>query len=188
MVTEGQPGDLIKVLHLLMLSFSWGMQAWVSFIAGFVLIQQVSRHTFGVVQSKLFPAYFYCLIGSNLCNLAIYAACHPRDLQDRDQSVQMLLYFVALITACLNSQWFGPSINKLMHQKGKAEREHGLGSHVGLFIPSKGYDKLKEQDPKYRADKLKFDIYHRVSILCNLVGFIGTTINLIYAALNLSTI
>lgn len=27
-------GDLVKVLHLLVLSFSWGMQVWVSFIAG----------------------------------------------------------------------------------------------------------------------------------------------------------
>lgn len=34
MVTEGEPTDLIKVLHLLVLSFSWGMQVWVSFIAG----------------------------------------------------------------------------------------------------------------------------------------------------------
>lgn len=34
MVTEGQPTDLVKVLHLLVMSFSWGMQVWVSFIAG----------------------------------------------------------------------------------------------------------------------------------------------------------
>lgn len=34
MATEGDPTDLIKVLHLLTLSFSWGMQVWVSFIAG----------------------------------------------------------------------------------------------------------------------------------------------------------
>lgn len=34
MVTEGEPTDLVKVLHLLVLSFTWGMQVWVSFIAG----------------------------------------------------------------------------------------------------------------------------------------------------------
>lgn len=34
MATEGEPTDLIKVLHLLVLSFSWGMQVWVSFISG----------------------------------------------------------------------------------------------------------------------------------------------------------
>lgn len=34
MVTEGDPTALAKVLHLLVLSFSWGMQVWVTFIAG----------------------------------------------------------------------------------------------------------------------------------------------------------
>ncbi|XP_068193490.1 transmembrane protein 205 [Antennarius striatus] len=188
MVAEGHPTDLVKVIHLLMLSFSWGMQAWVSLIAGVVLIQQVSRHTFGIVQSKLFPAYFYCLIGSNLCNLVIYAAYHPRDLLDWHRDVQMLLYIGALITACLNSQWFAPSINMLMFQTRKVEKEHGLGGQIGLFIPREGYEKLKERDSKYRVIRSKFDIYHRVSILCNLIGFIGTTINLIYTALNLATI
>ena len=34
MVTDREPTDLLRVLHLLILSFSWGMQLWVSFIAG----------------------------------------------------------------------------------------------------------------------------------------------------------
>lgn len=34
MATEGEPTDFIKVLHLLLLSFTWGMQVWVSFIGG----------------------------------------------------------------------------------------------------------------------------------------------------------
>lgn len=34
MVTEGEPSDFVKVLHLLVLAFSWGMQLWVTFIAG----------------------------------------------------------------------------------------------------------------------------------------------------------
>lgn len=34
MVAEGKPTDVVKVLHLLVLSFCWGMQLWVSFIAG----------------------------------------------------------------------------------------------------------------------------------------------------------
>jgi len=34
MATEGDPTDFMKVLHLLVISFTWGMQVWVSFIAG----------------------------------------------------------------------------------------------------------------------------------------------------------
>lgn len=130
MATEGDPTDLIKVLHLLAISFTWGMQVWVSFIAGkddvrshwwnilercwwiddewlnvfliikcscsislylsgFVLVSQVTQHTFGLVQSKLFPVYFFCLLGGNFVNLAIYAVYHPRELLDWHEGVQV---------------------------------------------------------------------------------------------------
>lgn len=57
--------------------------------AGFALVWQVTRHTFGLVQSKLFPVYFYCLLGSNFVSLAIYAVYHPRELLDPHESVQV---------------------------------------------------------------------------------------------------
>lgn len=57
--------------------------------AGIVLVRQVSRHTFGLVQSKLFPVYFYCLLGSNVVNLAVHAVYHPCDLLDWHGSVQV---------------------------------------------------------------------------------------------------
>ncbi|KAM6904950.1 transmembrane protein 205 [Xenentodon cancila] len=188
MATEGEPTDLVKVLHLLVLSFTWGMQVWVSFIAGFALVQQVTRHTFGLVQSKLFPVYFYCLLGSNFVSLTLYAVYHPRELLDWHESVQMSLFFVALIMAGLNAQWFGPAATEVMFQMREVEQEHGLGNQIGLSSQREGYAKLKEQDPKYRAYKSTFGCYHGLSNLCNLAGFVCITVNLIYAALNLSTI
>lgn len=188
MATEGDPTDLVKVLHLLVLSFSWGMQVWVSFIAGFALVWQVTLHTFGLVQSKLFPVYFYCLLGSHFVSLAVYAVYHPRELLDWHESVQMALYFVALIMAGLNAQWFGPAATEVMFQMREVEKEHGLGNQIGLGSQKEAYAKLKEQDPKYKAYKSTFGRYHGLSNLCNLIGFICTTTNLIYTALNLSTI
>nr|XP_016846640.1 PREDICTED: transmembrane protein 205 isoform X3 [Anolis carolinensis] len=41
MVTEGEPSVLIKLLQLFVLSTAWGMQIWVTFIAGFVLFQGI---------------------------------------------------------------------------------------------------------------------------------------------------
>ncbi len=46
-------------------------------------------HTFGLVQSKLFPIYFYCLLGANAVNLAIYAVYHPRELLDWHEGIQV---------------------------------------------------------------------------------------------------
>ncbi|XP_034045642.1 transmembrane protein 205 [Thalassophryne amazonica] len=188
MATEGDPTDLVKVLHLLVLSFSWGMQVWVSFISGFALIKQVSLHTFGLVQSKLFPIYFYCLVGSSVVNLSVYAVYHPRELLDWHESVQMILYFVVLVTAGLNAQWFGPVINEVLLQKMEVEKEHGLGNQIGFGSQKEAYDKLQVQDTKYKACRSKFGRYHGLSSLCNLIGFMCTTTNLIYTALNLSTV
>lgn len=56
---------------------------------GFVLVQQVTLHTFGLVQSKLFPVYFYCQMGSSIVSLALYAVYHPRELLDGHESVQV---------------------------------------------------------------------------------------------------
>ncbi|XP_041736296.1 transmembrane protein 205-like isoform X2 [Coregonus clupeaformis] len=188
MVTEGEPTDLVKVLHLLVLSFAWGMQLWVSFIAGFALVKQVTLHTFGLVQSKLFPVYFYCLLGSNSVSLAVYAVYHPRELLDWHESLQMALYFVAVIMAGLNAQWFGPSATEVMFKLREVEQEHGLGNQIGRGSQKEAYAKLREQDSKYKAYKSTFGRYHGLSNLCNLIGFICTTTNIVYTALNLHSI
>ena len=100
----------------------------------------------------------------------------------------MALYLVALVTAGLNAQWFGPAGTELMFQLRAVEEEHGLGNQVGLGSQKEAYAKLREQDPKYRACKRMFGRYHGLSNLVNLVGFICTTTNLVYTALNLTTI
>ncbi|CAL8265712.1 transmembrane protein 205 [Gadus morhua] len=188
MVTEREPTDLVRVIHLLVLSFSWGMQLWVSFIAGFVLVRQVTRHTFGLVQSKLFPVYFYCLLAANLSSLVVYALHHASETTEWHANVQMVLYLVALVTAGLNAQWLGPAATELMFRLRAVEEEHGLGDQVGLGSQKEAYAKLREQDPKYGACKRMFGRYHGLSNLVNLVGFVCTTTNLVYTALNLTTI
>ncbi|KAG7264025.1 hypothetical protein CRUP_011354 [Coryphaenoides rupestris] len=117
---------------------------------GFALVRRVTRHTFGLVQSQLFPVYFYCLLGANLCSLAVHAAHHTRELLDWHERVQLRA----------------------------VEEEHSLGNQVGLGSQKEGYAKLREQDPKYRAFKRRFGRYHGLSSLANLVGFVCTTANL----------
>lgn len=101
---------------------------------------------------------------------------------------QMLLFFVALITAGLNAQWFGPETTELMFLMREVEKEHNLGEEIGLGSQKEAYAKLKEQDPKYKAYRSKFGSYHGLSSLSNLIGFLCTTTNLVYTALNLATI
>ncbi|CAL8301795.1 unnamed protein product [Merluccius merluccius] len=180
----GEPSDPIKVLHLMLLSFSWGMQLWVSLIAGPALVRQVPRHTFGLVQSKLLRVYFYCLLVGNSGGLVIHALHHPGELLE----LQAVVYVVALVTAAINAWWLGPATTELMFLLRGVEEEHGLGRQVGLGSQKEAYAKLREQDPKYREWKRRFGRNHGLSSLANLVGFACTTTSLVYTALNLSTI
>ncbi|XP_062874791.1 transmembrane protein 205 [Trichomycterus rosablanca] len=188
MATEGNPTEVVKVLHLLVMAFCWGMQVWVSFIAGFVLVSQVSLHTFGLVQSKLFPYYFFCVLGSNTVSLSIYAVYHPRELLDWHETIQMTLFFVAVIMAGLNAQWFGPATTEHMLVMREIEQEHGLGGEVGFGTKREHYVKLREKDPKYKTHRSSFYRYHGLSNLCNLIGFACTSVNLVYLALHLASL
>lgn len=100
----------------------------------------------------------------------------------------MGLYFVALIMAGLNARWFGPCASEVLLQIMQIEQEHGLGNQIGRGSQKEAYAKLGSKDPKYRDYRRLFGRYHRLSSLCNLIGFVSTTTNLIYTALNLSTI
>lgn len=100
----------------------------------------------------------------------------------------MALYFVVLVTTALNAGWFGPAVTDNMLQMREVEKEHGLGDQIGMSSQRVAYAKLREQDPKYRACRSRFSRYHGLSSLCNLAGVLCTTANLVYTALNLSTI
>ncbi|XP_030052818.1 transmembrane protein 205 [Microcaecilia unicolor] len=185
MPMEGDPTSLVKVVHLLCLSTAWGMQVWVTFIAGFVLIREVSRHTFGLVQSKLFPFYFYAVLGCSFLNLALYAMYHPRELLSSGETLQISLFFICMVLAAVNARWFSPTTTKAMLKMQEIEKEHGLGLEVGLQAQREAYQKLREQDPKYRGLRQKFFRYHGLSSLCNLVSVLATGVNLCCAALHL---
>lgn len=100
----------------------------------------------------------------------------------------MALFFVAVIMTGLNVQWFSPTVIEHHQVMRDIEQEHGLGGDIGFSTNRERYVKLREQDPKYKAHRNSFYRYHGLSNLSNLVSFACTTINLIYLALQLSSI
>ncbi|XP_054859824.1 transmembrane protein 205 [Eublepharis macularius] len=188
MATEGEPGSLIKIVHLFFLSTAWGMQLWVTFIAGFVLFRGVSRHTFGLVQSKLFPFYFYTLLGCTFLNLAVFAMYHPRDLLSTGETIQIVLFFLCLVLAAANASWFSQTTTKTMFKMQEIEREHGLGEEVGMSSQREAYQRLKERDAKYRSLRQKFFTFHGISSLCNLTCVVCTGVNLAFLAMHLDSL
>ncbi|XP_029441003.1 transmembrane protein 205 [Rhinatrema bivittatum] len=184
MPMEGVPTSLVKIGHLLFLSTAWGMQVWVT-LAGFLLIRGVSRHTFGLVQSILFPFYFYAVLSCSFLNLALYAMYHPRELLSTGETLQISLFFLCMVLAAVNARWFSPTTSRTMLRMQEIEKEHGLGMEVGLQARREEYQRLREKDAKYRAVRQKFYRYHGLSSLCNLVCVLATGFNLCCAALHL---
>ncbi|XP_067829052.1 transmembrane protein 205-like [Heptranchias perlo] len=187
MPTEGDPTTLVKTAHLIILSTSWGMQIWVSFLSGFVLINSVSRHTFSLVQSKLFPYYFYSVLGGSFLNLALYAMYHPHELLSNDETIQITSFFVCVIFSGLNAQWFGHTTSEIVLKMQNIEKEHQLGQEVGFGTKREAYQKLKKKDPKYQKLSRRFVIYHSITMMCNLICVFCNGLNLFYTATNLKT-
>uniref|UniRef100_A0A8C8SSK0 Transmembrane protein 205 n=1 Tax=Pelusios castaneus TaxID=367368 RepID=A0A8C8SSK0_9SAUR len=188
MPMEGEPSSLAKIAQLFILSLAWGMQIWVTFISGFVLIRSVSRHTFGLVQSKIFPFYFSALIICAFLNLSIFACYHPRELLTGLETLQGSLYFICLLLAGINALGFSRATTAAMFRMQAIEQEHGLGGEVGLAARREAYQQLRERDPKYQAVRQTFFKNHGLSSLCNLVCLACNSVNLLCLALHISSV
>ncbi|NXN32039.1 TM205 protein, partial [Nycticryphes semicollaris] len=182
-----EPSDTIKLLHLVFLSTSWGMQIWVTFVAGFVMGSRLPRHTFGFIQGELFPYYFHIGSACAFLNLTLFAMCHPSELLSDEQTTQIIIFFVCIAASVLNTQWFGPLTSDIMVDLHLVERSHGLGQEVGL-LASKSHRELRATNPSYRQLSRQFALYHALSSLCNLCCVACNGLSLYYLASRLSAL
>ncbi|NXL27389.1 TM205 protein, partial [Glaucidium brasilianum] len=181
-VTE--PSNAIKVLHLVFLSTSWGMQIWVTFVAGFVMGSHLPRHTFGFIQRQLFPYYFHIVSTCAFLNLTLFAMYHPSELLSDDQTTQIIAFFVCVAASVLNTQWFGQVTSDVVADMQLMERSHGLGQEAGLFT-RQSHRQLCASNPSYRQLTRQFTLYHALSSLCNLCCIACNGLSLYYVAARL---
>ncbi|XP_006875194.1 PREDICTED: transmembrane protein 205 [Chrysochloris asiatica] len=187
MEEDGEPGGLIKMVHLLVLSGAWGMQMWVTFVSGFLLFRGLPRHTFGLVQSKLFPVYFRISMGCAFINLCILAPQHAWAHLTFWETSQLCLLLLCLTLAAINAQWLEPRTTDAMWALQTLEKERGLGREVpGSHQGSDPYRQFREQDPKYSGLRQVFFRYHGLSSICNLGCLLSNGLCLAGLALNLS--
>ncbi|XP_006258655.1 transmembrane protein 205 [Alligator mississippiensis] len=187
MPTDTEPSILVKVLHLIFLSTFWGMQIWVTFVSGFVMGSHLTRHTFGFIQSRLFPYYLHIGSACAFFNLTIFAMYHPSELLNEEEATQITVFFVCVTVAALNAQWFGQITSEIMADMHLVEQSYGLGQDIGLFS-RKSYSKLRETDPKYKKLSRRLTLYHTISSLCNLCCIVCNGLSLYYLATHLSTL
>uniref|UniRef100_A0A8C2CJW7 Si:ch211-121a2.4 n=1 Tax=Cyprinus carpio TaxID=7962 RepID=A0A8C2CJW7_CYPCA len=183
MSTDREPPVTAKLLHLMFISTFWGMQIWVTFIAGFVMDNNLNRHTFGFIQSRLFPFYLHIGSACAFFNLAIFAMYHPSNMLDDKEAFQHLYFSYEL-----NAQWFGQMTSEIMADMHLIEQACGLGQDIGLSSNREAYAKLCETDPKYKKLSGRLWLYHLLSSLCNLCCIVCNGYSLYYLAENLTTL
>nr|XP_027318231.2 transmembrane protein 205 isoform X2 [Anas platyrhynchos] len=149
-LTTTEPSNTVKLLHLLLLSASWGMQIWVTLVAGLVMRSRLPRHTSGLVQRELSPYYFH--IGSTCAflNLTLFAMHHPSELLSEEETTQIIIFFVCVAVSALNTQWLGQASCDIAAEMHRIERAHGLGQEVGLLAGG-ACRELRASDPRLQG-------------------------------------
>lgn len=146
----------IVLLHLVAFSSWFGCSVWVSFVAGLVMFNNLPRHVFGRLQSKLFPAYFQF---STLCIVISI-------LTTTTQDSKLLLYLI-LGAILANLLYLEPQTTKVMYQRHAVEKRLGTGHEVGQLRPD---DPVKANDPSLKELSKKFGMLHGISSLSNLIA------------------
>ncbi|NXQ50172.1 TM205 protein, partial [Catharus fuscescens] len=177
----------IKLLHLLFLSTSWGMQVWVTFVAGFVMSRHLPRHTFGSIQRELFPYYFHISSTCAFLNLTLFALSHPSERLGEEHTAQIIIFFTCIAASVLNAQWFGPVTSDVVAELQQVESSQGLGQELGL-AGSEPRRQLRASNPRYRELARRFALHHALSSLCNLLCIVCNGLSLHHLAAQLSAL
>ncbi|CAM8928077.1 unnamed protein product [Rhodiola kirilowii] len=157
----------IKLVHLLSFATAWGSALWVTFIGGIIMFNNLPRHQFGNLQSKMFPAYFTLVGVCCALSVAAFAYLHPFKTASTVDKYQLGFLLSAFAFNLSNLLVFTPMTIEMMKQRHKIEREQNIGEEVGW---SKNREVAKK-NPKLAAMNKKFGMIHGLSSLANIMAF-----------------
>mmetsp|Transcript_22395 Transcript_22395/g.21528 ORF Transcript_22395/g.21528 Transcript_22395/m.21528 type:complete len:246 (-) Transcript_22395:164-901(-) len=168
-------------MHLFAFSCFYGCGMWVSFVSGLVMFNNLPRHIFGKLQSKLFPRYFqYSILWIGVClAMEVYVLLESYFVKDSASShlqlpfVQRTNLLVIMGTLIINLK-LEPITTKVMFKRHIVERKIGTGNEVGVIKPAQSL--LDAADPK-DVEQLKllskeFGKLHGMSASLNLLALI----------------
>ena len=171
-------------LHLFSFACFFGCGIWVTFVAGLVMFNNLPRHVFGKLQSKLFPKYFqFSILWVGVCLLMEFLVLLERYFyngDDIDQFSKFLLpnpqlyNLVAIIVTLIWNLKLEPITTKVMFKRHTVERKMGTGQEVGVVKPAKAI--IDAADPN-DVEELKtlskmFGKLHGISASLNLLAMI----------------
>ncbi len=143
------------VLHLFSFGTWFGTVFYTTFIAGLTMFQNLPRQTFGKLQSKLFPKYFFL----SSVTIIVQLLTLPIMIAGRTQVTKTPLV-IALLTTLLNQIILEPYSTKIMLERYDLENSTG-GTNTD----------------RYKVLKAEFGKMHGMSSLTNLIAFCGAIVH-----------
>jgi putative copper export protein len=140
----------LRFIHLFAFTFWFGTILYFTFIQAPLLFKALPRETFGLVQSKLFPAYY--LIGY-VCGgllVVLYPILYPMKSWGSQDGWKFTALLLMLGLALAQGLWIGPKVAQLRVERQAAEqvkdstkvaalsqefgKAHGISSLLNLLM------------------------------------------------------
>ncbi|XP_053383052.1 transmembrane protein 205-like isoform X1 [Mercenaria mercenaria] len=175
--TTGNRSTNILFLHLLSFAVHFGVQCWVTFVAGFAMFFSVPRIMFGHLQSRMFPLYFTLTLVLSCVTLLTYVVQHPYPTMTSSEAKQLMGMCICVISIFINSFYLAPEIVNAMISIFEIEKSSGVAYVIGYCDRTE----LKK-DPKYCEHYKRFRLVHSISGVANVVTLICNIMYLYHLA------
>merc|ERR1712183_456069 len=142
---------------------SVGINIWVTFVAGPVMIRTIDRHTFLIIQSKMFPVYF---VANSIISTIQLALLYQQPRLGSIEYSCAVSSGITLLASLLNWKFVGKNATKVFMEKMKIEKDNDC---IYPKIP----ENLKS-DQKYQGLLSTGKKYHIVSALLGLTGTLAS--------------
>ncbi len=140
----------LRFLHLFTFVFWYGTLLYFTFIQAPVLFKTLPRDLFGLVQSKLFPPFYYISYTCGLVMIVTYHFLHPIKPNDPQDCVKITALYLMLLFSLAQGMWIGPKTAQLRvdriaaaEAKNTVQAEslskefgkaHGISSLINLLV------------------------------------------------------
>jgi len=152
----------LRWIHLFAFTFWYGTLLYFTFLQAPILFKNLPRETFGLVQSKLFPAYYLLSYICGTVLVVTYNFLHPLKNYVPQDCVKMTALCLMLLFSLGQGLWIGPKVGQLRVERQAAEE-------------------AKDQ-AKVESLTREFGKAHGISSLFNLIVIIAGTVYFFYLA------
>jgi hypothetical protein len=153
---------LLRFIHLFAFVFWFGTLLFFTFIQAPLLFKTLPRETFGLVQSKLFPAYYLISYISGTLLVVSYHFLHPLKNYTPQDCVKITALCLMLLFSLGQGLWIGPKV-------------------AGLRLERQSAEEAKDQSKLDILSK-EFRKAHGISSLFNLIVILSGTVYFVYLA------